>query len=353
MGDDGRYEDTEGPPPLGADPFEAAEVQRLASALDVLDTGRDPGIDPREDPDLASLVHTVNALRAELASATETPSFESYRERSRAYILHTLESGAIQTGTAYPVYRVEHHGGAPEEPRTARFGEERRQRSDRRRWTALSAIAAAAAALGIVFFANAGGDGNGGADDVLVSQPGIPTNLTALSTEAELARIQQAVGQLQDNASRGKPTDADLLRTVTESTAAVAKMIETNPATVSKAAVTTYLETVSTARTVLDTVQPAEGGGGALAAAQVATEDGQLTASRFLENAPPAETPTPSPSPTPTPTATPAATSTATPAPTATATATATPAATPTVTPAATPSATAVPDASPEGTVRP
>ena len=347
MDNDGRYEDTEGPPPLGADPFEAAEVQRLASALDVLDTGRDPGIDSREDSELASLVRTVSALREELASATETPSFESYRERSRAYILHTLESDAIQTGTTYPVYPVEHRGGAPEEPRIARFGEERRQRSNKRRWTALSSIAAAAAALGIVFFANAGGDGNGGADDVLVSQPGIPTNLTALSTEAELARIQQAVGQLQNNASRGKPTDANLLRAVTESTAAVAKMIETKPATISKAAVTTYLETVSTARTVLDTVQPAEGGGGALAAAQVATEGGQLTASRFLENATPAETPSP------TPAATPAATSTATPAPTATATATATPAATPTVTPAATPSATAVPAASPEGTVRP
>src|SRR5206468_6601353 len=96
------------------------------------------------------------------------------------------------------------------------------------------------------------------------------------------------------------------------------------PQQVSKEAVATYLQTVNTARTVLESVQPAEDGAGALAAAQVATEDGQVTATRFLENSTPTPTPTETPSPTPT------ATPTVTPTPTATPTQTATP--TPTAT---------------------
>ncbi len=349
MGDDRQYEGMDGTAPGMAPgdmaPLEAAEVQRFADALASVESGADPGIDAREDPELASLMRTAGELRQTIASATQTASFESYSARSRAYVLHTLESDTLESGT------VEHRGGAPEGSRIARFGGRQHHRPSGARWAVLSSVAAAAAALGLLFFANARGDSPGGSGGVEIGPPGVATNLTTQSTEEELERIRRAVGQIQLDASRGKPTDASLLRTVTESTAAVAKVIETKPNMVTRASVTTYLETVNTARTVLDTVQPAEGGGGALAAAQIATEEGQVTATRFLESATPTTTPTETPTPSPTPSATPTASPTATPTATATPAPTAT--ATPTATPAATPTATPSPTAEPEGTVRP
>src|SRR5215211_2224281 len=64
-------------------PLEAAEVQRLADALELVDRGAQPDLDARKDPELASLLGTAATLRDTLGDATETASFESYRTRSK------------------------------------------------------------------------------------------------------------------------------------------------------------------------------------------------------------------------------------------------------------------------------
>src|SRR5690349_15014095 len=79
-------------------PFEAAEVQRLADLLEALDAGEPPAVNGREDPELAALVSTTALLRQHIADATGSASFESYHARSRAYILHTLESDDAAAG---------------------------------------------------------------------------------------------------------------------------------------------------------------------------------------------------------------------------------------------------------------
>ena len=285
MRDHGHDEAQEREPLTGPDasivvtPIEAMEVQRLADSLDRIEAGEHPRL-RTEDAELASLLRTAGRLRIQAEHLTDSSSFDSYHARSRAYILHSLERDALEQA-----------GGAPEDPRITPLHVRTRQWG-RTRWAVVSsavATAAAAAALFIISLTGAPGGNDGGVD----VQPRLGANLTSQSTEAELERIRRAVSAIQEHAARGEPADASLLRTVTESTAAVAKVIETKPQAVSREAVATYLETVNTARTVLETVAPEEGGVGALAAAQVATEGGQLTASRFLENAASTETATP------------------------------------------------------------
>lgn len=336
---DERYDEPDEMTPPGSDtfdavPFDAAEVQRFADALDRLDAGEHPRLHT-DDAELASLLRTAGRIRLEAERLTDTPSFESYHARSRAYILHSLERNPLEQA-----------GGAPEDLRITPL-HVRTHQWTRTRWATVSAAvatAAAAAALFIVSLTGSSGGGDGGGVDI---EPKLGANLTTQSTEAELDRIRRAVSAIQEQVARGEPADASLLRTVTESTAAVAKVIETRPQAVSREAVATYLETVNTARTVLEVAAPQEGGVGALAAAQVATEDGQVTAARFLENVPATATaePTGTATGTPTATSTPTRTPTATPTATPTRTPTPTPTATPTRTPTAIPTPTSTPDA--------
>jgi hypothetical protein len=369
MVDRGQQGEIEGPQRSGADPFgptpfeetlfeaapfEAAEIQRFAESLDLIEAGAEPDLDRREDPELASLVETASLLRQHLADTTETSSFDSYRERSRAYILHTLEA---DQATPTP---LEHRGGAPEGPRVTRIEEHRRLGGiSRTRWALMSSVAAAAAVIGLVFFVGADQGSPGDSGGVDVGPPALGANLT--SPEDELKRIQDAVNAIQEHTSRGEPTDATLLRTVIASTAAVAQAIETKPNTVSPQSVQNYLDTVTEARTALDTVETTADSGAALLAAQATTEDGQVTATRFLGSVTPTATATPTAAPTATPTETPTETPTATPTETATPEPTVTPSPTPTAEPTETatpePTATVEPTATPtpstSDTVRP
>ena len=286
-------------------PAERHEALRLAEVLDALEAGATAPISATEDPELTSLVATADLLRSELLATTETASFQSYRARSRAYILHTLE----------------------EQQRAARHA----QRRDglvpfvRRRWAVLAPVAAAAAVAAFTLATTdvgaPAGTGEGSA---------IASNRTAASTDAELDRIRQAVELLSARAERGEPVDASLLRTITETSAAVANKMEAAPQLVSREHVTTYQKALNASTAVLTTVQPAAGSENALAAAQRATQDGVVAAARYLGAEATA---------TPSPTATPAA-----PKPTVTPAATATPTAPPSATPTATPG---------EGSVRP
>ena len=283
-------------------PAERLEAMRLADVLDALDAGTPAPISATEDPELATLVQTAGLLRDGMAAGTETASFQSYRARSRAYILHTLE----------------------EQQRAAQATRHADQRRDglvpfvRRRWAVLAPVAAAAAVAAFTLAttnvgAPAGTGSQGG--------PAVASNRTAASTDAELDRIRQAVELLSARAERGEPVDSSLLRTITETSAAVANRIEAAPQLVSREHVATYHKALTQSTAVLTAVQPVAGSEDALAAAQRATQDGVVAAARYLGTdatpTAPAATPT-----APMPTATPAATAqpgtTATPAPTAT-----------------------------------
>jgi hypothetical protein len=360
MVDQGQHEEREELEPFGANlfgpipfdedlldaaPLDAFEVQRFADSLDHLDAGSQLDLDAREDPELAGLVQTAGLLRQHLADATESSSFESYHARSRAYILHTLEADHAASEP------LEHRGGAPGDSGILRFEEHRRFGGfSRARWALMSSVAAAAAVLGLVFFVSA--DQGGAPSDrsgAGVEAPALGANLT--SPEDELKRIQDAVNAIQDQTSRGEPADSALLRTVTESTARVAQVIETKPDTVTPQSVHTYLDTVTEARSALDKAGTSTEDGPALVAAQATTQDGQVTASRFLLGAAASATATPTASPTPT--VTPTATPTPTETPTATPTETATPdpTETPSPTPTAEPTETVTPE--PSATAKP
>lgn len=278
-------------------PTERHEALRLAEVLDALEADATAPISATEDPELTSLVETADLLRSELLATTETASFQSYRARSRAYILHTLE----------------------EQQRAARHA----QRRDglvpfvRRRWAVLAPVAAAAAVAAFTLATTDVGAPAGTGEG-----PAIASNRTAASTDAELDRIRQAVELLSARAERGEPVDASLLRTITETSAAVANKIEAAPQLVSREHVTTYQKALNASTAVLTNVQPAAGSEDALAAAQRATQDGVVAAARYL-GADASATPSPTATHTaPKPTVTPAATATPTAAPSATPTAT-------------------------------
>jgi len=288
---------------------EEREALRLAEVLDALEGGSPAPISALEDPELVSLVRTAGELRAALDDTTQTTSFQSYRARSRAYILHTLEEQQAQ------------HAIAQRQAGLVPFM--------RRRWAVLAPAALAAAVAAFAFFtphvgAPTTGDGS----------PAAATNLTASSTDAELDRIQQAIVLLNARVLQGDPIDAPLLRTITESSAAVANKIDTAPASVSREHVATFQKALTSGNASLATAQPAAGSEDALVAAQRATQDGAVAAARYLgadgtptATATPTKTVTPGPTATATPTktATPSATATGTTTPTATATATAIP----------------------------
>jgi hypothetical protein len=314
----------------GAD-RDALAAERLAQALAALEAGADPHVDPREDPELAALLRTAGLLRNGLPDPTESPAFRSYRARSRAYVLHSLE-----------------HAHAPATPQPEREPEPAAELPARWRWGSLlvgAPLAAAAAAVALILAAGLGGPSSSDQPASLAA-----TNRTSLSADEELLRMRIALDEIAVRTSRGEPVDARLLRTVTENTAAVANRIKSAPQTVNKDAIASYHQAVTVGRAVLGTVQPAAGSEAALAAAQQAAQDGHVAAARFLgtdgaagtptstatpaASATPAATPTPKPSatPTPAPTATPEATAVPlTPTPGATATVTPQPSSGPTI----------------------
>ena len=291
-------------------PEDVAAAERFAGVLDTLEAGGQPDVDALVDAELASLLRTADAVREPGLGATETVAFHSYRARSRAFVLHTLEQQRV-AGLA-PSYPAATRAGATQ--RTGIIDFVVRHRG----WTVFAPVAAAAAAAGLVLFTPL-------ALAPEENRPALATNLTSVTT---------ALAELNQRSRNGQPVDASLLRTITESTTAAANRIETQPQSVSKTHVENYQRAIAQSSTVLGTLQAAVGVEDALAAAQRATQDGKVTATRFLGaesavgastgNPAAASTATPTSTPAPAPTVAPAAVTTATPTPTATATATAT-----------------------------
>ena len=115
------------------DGVELADAERFADVLDRIEAGGGVDLDPREDPTLAALTTVSAQLRDTARESTSTPRFDSYRARSRDYLLHRIERE--RAAQAAPASR---------EP----------ERAERRgvagipflRWNVLTPIASAAAA---------------------------------------------------------------------------------------------------------------------------------------------------------------------------------------------------------------
>ena len=117
---------------------ELADAERFAEILDLMDAGGGVDLDPREDPTLAALTTVAAQLRDSARDATSTPRFESYRARSRDYLLGRIErERAAVAAAAAPIEP------AREEPRGL-FG------VPFLRWTVLAPVASAAAAAAAV-----------------------------------------------------------------------------------------------------------------------------------------------------------------------------------------------------------
>ena len=90
--------------PLGEeilDEIELADAERFADALDRIDAGGEPDLDPREDPTLTALAVLTEDLHEVELRATSTARYASYRARSRDYLLHRVERERMALAAAH------------------------------------------------------------------------------------------------------------------------------------------------------------------------------------------------------------------------------------------------------------
>ncbi len=278
----GMHEDAGAAMPGPADddlltPADIAEVMRLDAALLCIEAGEDVDLDPREDPALVGMIATAADLRHAMEDATDTRAFQSFHQRSRAALIHQLELDRAPA----TIIRW-------------------------RRGRLLTGLGAAAASIALFGFTLGGGTLplGGGTQEV-------GPNLTAMRSESELARLAQALDDIQLRASQGQSVPAPLLHSVVENAASMANAIESNPTRFDRNDVAAFAQTAQESAAILSSVTPEDGAEGALTAAQRAARDGVVVATRFLDGN---ETPTPEPTVTETPTD-PTATPTETPDP--------------------------------------
>ena len=79
--------------------LELVDAQRLAEALERLEAGIDPDLDPREDPSLSALVALAAEIRDVEELATDAQRYRSYRERSRDHVLRRIGREALPRET--------------------------------------------------------------------------------------------------------------------------------------------------------------------------------------------------------------------------------------------------------------
>ena len=255
---------------------EQLDAQRFAAALEAIEEGRDPQIDAREDPELATLLSTASAIGGTWHEATPNAG---YATRSRSLVLHSMTPRAL-----VPVVRP------AREPFYRRWT----------RWGVLAPAASAATAAAVTFAVMLATQ-----SDPLTVQPDrlaaaapverfddaarppvtdpflLPESVASLndrSIVAELQRLEAGLKLLQDQAEAGQPAPGQLLRAVTESTATVANIIDSAPESVTEKTVITYLQATNTSLSVLSGVDAADGDEGALAAARRAASDGYQVA---------------------------------------------------------------------------
>ena len=295
--------------------LELVDAERFADALETIEAGAEPDLDPREDPTLTSLASLASEIRDVERFAAETPRFESYRTRSRAYVLRSTERPA-------PVAVLE---------------EPRRSGIPFLRWSFLAPVAsAAAAAVAVLAFVALqqdspaaqpagqqvaavespsdtptldaavqvpdGGIGPTGAApadatqggvtpvelppiEIAPIQPGQEEQFVAISIEQELRRIDALIVAVADRVALNQEVDPELLRGITESTAAVAERIEAQPDSVPWVQVIDYMKAAAHSETLLAAVRTDEGDEPALSAARRAAHDGVVVASNYFVQA--------------------------------------------------------------------
>jgi len=72
------------------DPDESIQAKRLEESLESVLSGKQSGIDQREDPELSELISIGSTLRSASEESTDRPAFRSFHARSRAAILHRI-----------------------------------------------------------------------------------------------------------------------------------------------------------------------------------------------------------------------------------------------------------------------
>ncbi len=316
--------------------FELVEAERFAQALDAIEALAEPDLDPREDPTLFSLAALAAELYDTEQTATRSPRFESYRERSRTYVLNRL-------GARRAAQRVD--DSAPREDPKPFFIF---------RWNVLTPVfsAAAAAVLVLAFVVATQLDSSppqtaaivepfadyppvetvtipvpapysgapqpaartspakgmffndyvvdpqldaievfgGGAAEPAVAPPadlgplvpGDEERYAARLIEVEIERIDVLLTAIADNVYRDEPVDPEMLRDITESIALVAEQLEAQPDAVSKQHVISYLTQTAHGRTLLAAAKADEENGRALGAARRAAQDGVVVASHYI-----------------------------------------------------------------------
>ena len=290
----------------GYEAYEAIEARRLAEALDALEAGADPGIDPREDPALSAQIETVRAVRELHLEATRQPSFATYVRRSGAFIQQQLRQERAPQPVPRPVTAV----AEPVKAGRVHF---------LFRWSTLAPVTSAAAAAAIVLaFVVLNSSSPASSPPTQVTQPQLPVPeaplteetsplrvpaldpgmlermaqaesligeqraLVSRSAEDELLRIRTILDEIAATNARGELVADSLLLEFTRGSADLALLIRTTPESVSRETVIGYIETAGEGQTVLGQAEAAEGSEGTLHIARLTTQDGVVVAALYL-----------------------------------------------------------------------
>ena len=288
------------------DDYEAIEARRLAEALDALEAGADPGIDPREDPELSAQIETVRAVRELHLEATRQPSFAAYVRRSGAFIQQQLRQERAPQPVPRPVTAV----AEPVKAGRVHF---------LFRWSTLAPVASAAAAAAIVLaFVVLNSSSPASSPPTQVTQPQLPVPEAPLTEETSPLRVparrsrhagadgasrvahrraarsrqplrRKRVAPDQDDPGRDRrrkrargTRGGSLLLEFTRGSAILALRIRTTPESVSRETVIGYIETAGEGQTVLGQAEAAEGSEGTLHIARLTTQDGVVVAALYL-----------------------------------------------------------------------
>ena len=290
--------------------IELVDAQRLAEALERLEAGIEPDLDPREDPSLSALVALAAEIRDVEELATDSQRYRSYRPRSRDHVLRRVEHATIPRETM-PTALV-----------PVVVAEPRRRRVPFLHWSYLAPVAsAAAAAVAVLAFIAAqpgAADEPAGGEQTAAAEPApnaaptataaqidppsalgsptvpdrplpwevLPPLPTRRPVAADLDRINELISTVASQVADGVPVEAELLRAITESTAAVADRIELQPDSVSRVQVIAYIQAAADGRSVLAAVRAEAETEDALSAARRAAQDGVVVASTYFQQRP-------------------------------------------------------------------
>ena len=202
--------------------YEAIEARRLAEALDALEAGADPGIDPREDPELSAQIETVRAVRELHLEATRQPSFATYVRRSGAFIQQQLRQERAPQPVPRPVTAV----AEPVKAGRVHF---------LFRWSTLAPVTSAAAAAAIVLaFVVLNSSSPASSPPTQVTQPQLPVPEAPLTEETSplrvpapdpgmlerMAQAESLIGEQRALVSRSAEDELRRIRTILDEIAA-------------------------------------------------------------------------------------------------------------------------------------